>query len=217
MDELHKVVEDLNSLKAAYGIGITFLVILIFIIMYALYKYIGKAAEKAAEEASEENLKKFQTHIDQELVRFQTKHQKQVDAVHEVYQKLQKLIGMINFLVHGQKFTPSGGPLQAKVDHLIQCRHDFANIFGLNRLIFSKTLVLKIDELIPIIDSWIETYQNGLLPPPDRDEEQDEDEEQGYYFGGIWAVDAFDDIEKRMNLVSEEIETEFRKIYGTNE
>lgn len=216
MEDIDKAIEKLNSIQNTYGIGIVFFVVLIAIILFALYKYIGRAAERAAEEASEENLKKFQAHIDKELVKFQTKHQKQVDAVHEVYQKLQQLIGMINFIIHGQKFTTSNMSPEAQANQLIQFKNDFTEVYGLNRLVFAKTLCSKIDELIPIVDQWIETFQGGILPRVEE-EEGDEKNEGGLYLGGIWAVGAFDEIEEKLNVVSAEIESEFRKIYGTND
>lgn len=215
MEELNKIVERLYTIGNTYGIIAMVLVIIFVVSIFVGYKYIGKAAEVAAEEASEKNLKKFQSHIDKELIKFQTKHSKQVDAVHEVYQKFQKLTGMINYLIKGEKFTSPMTPKE-EMTHLINFRHSFKNVYKENRLLFQKDLCNKIDELTITVDKWIETYSDGLFPDVEP-EDSGQEQEGGTYLAGVWSMHAFDGIEDKLEQIREEIEDEFRKIYGTNE
>jgi hypothetical protein len=101
---------------------------------------------------------------------------------------------------------------------LIKFRHEFKDIYHQNRLLFSEHLCKKIDSLIPTVDQFIETYSGGLFPEPSEEEKALNAEHiGGLYFAGVWKVNAFENIIAQLEQISKEIETEFRKIYGTNE
>ena len=61
---------------------------IIFIIIVVLFpslmwRLLVKRTELIAEKAVEKSLKKFQSELDKELVKFQTRHQNQIDAVQD--------------------------------------------------------------------------------------------------------------------------------------
>jgi hypothetical protein len=73
MEEFEKVVEKLDTIRQFYGVAGVFLVLFIGIGGIVLWKFLIKRIEKIAEEITDENLKKFQSSLDKELVKFSTK------------------------------------------------------------------------------------------------------------------------------------------------
>ena len=217
VEQYYLIIKKLESIYQTYGIGVVIIILILIIGGFVLWKFIIKRTEIIAEEASEKSLKKFQSQVDMELFRHQTKHQKQIDAIHSTYQKLQLITAMINYTLSGEKFEQQIKP-QEEIQRLIQYRHDFKHIFLQNRLLFPEKLCYKIDLLIPTVDSFIEIYIGGIRPEPsDEDKEFYEANNNGAYIAGFWGQDDFDLTLKQLKEISIDIEHEFRKIYGTFE
>lgn len=217
IDELNKVLEALSKIEQLFGFGATIIVITLSVALVLTWKYLIKRTESIAQEASEQSLKKFQSDLDKELVKFQTKHQKQVDAIHETFQTFQRLTSMINFILKGDKFTQPLKP-EEEISYMMKFRQEFKNHYNQNRLLFPKQLCEKIDTLIPIVEEFIETYHGGLFPQESEEEIQSNSEQNGgMYVAGIWGAGTFDNILIQLDQISKDIEIEFRKIYGTNE
>ncbi len=216
--EIDALYDKLNTLEKMFGIGGVFIVVAAVIILILTWKYLVRNSELIAEEASEQSLKKFQSQLDKELVRFQTKHQKQADAIHDTYQELQKLKSILMLIDSGEKFTAYLEPME-KINRLMNYRHGFKAKYLQNKLLFPRDTCLKIDALIPKVDLYIETYDTGVMKL--TDEEILEEKTQGVkYLKGIWTIPAantLDTLLSEVNIICEEIETEFRKLFGTNE
>lgn len=127
------------------------------------------------------------------------------------------MTSIIKYIMKGEKYTQPMKP-EEEVSYMIKFRHDFKDIYNQNRLLFPKQLCDKIDTLIPTIDDFIDTYSDGLFPEPSEEEkEYNAEQNGGMYIAGIWGIDAFEPTITQLEQISCEIETEFRKIYGTNE
>ncbi|TDS13063.1 hypothetical protein B0I21_105196 [Sphingobacterium paludis] len=217
VNEIDKVVKKLNAIEQVFGIGGVILVIALAVVLILTWKYLVKRSELIAQEVSEQSLKKFQSNLDKDLVKFKTNHQKQVDAIHDTFQKFQRMTSVINYMMKGEKFTQHIKP-DEEVRYLINFRHEFKDIYHQNRLLFPKQLCEKIDALIPTVDEFIETYNGGLFPEQTEEEmEFNAQNNDGYYIAGIWNIGAFEGTLTELEQISTEIENEFRKIYGTND
>lgn len=212
MVDPESIIRKLDEIKQTFGIFGVLVAVVFAITLFLAWKYLIKRTEKIAESASEKSLKKFQFQFDKDLEKYKINHQKQVDSIHEIFQKYQMMASLIIFIIKGENFTqPMNG--DEEISHLIKFRHDFKNIYQQNRLLLSLTLCSKIDTLFPTIDNFIQTYERGLLPDQPADDGEDP---EGYHIGGFWSIDAFDESLKQLDLISNEIESEFRKIYGTD-
>lgn len=215
VEELEKIVKQLEQIQMYYGIAgvLTFILLVIFFI--GLWKFFVKRTEKLAEEITDRNLKVFQSNLDKELHRFSTKHQKQIDAVHECYQRFQELQFFITFLVEGDKFT---APIESneEVKLLTSYRLNFKLSYHKNKILLPISLNTKVDTLLPEIDKFIDEYINGLMPIA-SEEHIPEEERNEYQIVGLWAVGTIDCALEKMKEVSREIEAEFRRIYGTDD
>ena len=170
-----------------------------------LWRFLTKRTEKIAEVAAEKSLKKFQSH-----------HQKQIDAIHETYQVFQQLISIIRSTKKPEKFTPSLKGTE-KLDYLIEFRHSFKRTYKQNKLIFPEYICEKIEKILPVVDKYIETYESGLWPEPQPEEQQQYDENNGgLYITGMWNPNAFEGQLEQLEEILKDIEKEFRKIYGTS-
>lgn len=217
IDEVDKIVERLNKIEQMYGIGGMLIVVTFSIVLILSWKYLVKRTELIAYEASEELLKKFQANLDKELVKFQTKHQKQVDAIHDTFQKFQRMTSTINFMMNGGKFTSNLKP-DEEISALIKFRHDFKQTYFQNKLIFPKQLCEKIEGVFPTIDDFIETYVGGIFPEQSEEEKEFNSQQNGgLYLAGVWGSEEFDEVLAQLEKISIDIESEFRKIYGTND
>lgn len=215
--DIDTVVEKLNNIKIFFGIGGVILVITVTVILYLTWKYLVRNSELIAEEASEESLKNFQSKLDIDLVKFRTMHQKQVDAIHETFQKFQKMTSTIKYIIKGEKFAQQL-KLEEKVSSLMKFRNEFRDIYHQNRLLFPVPLCNKIDMIVPTVDEFIETFIGGLFPEPsEEDIEFNAEHNGGIYIAGIWGAGTFEEILSQLEQISKEIEIEFRNIYGTNE
>jgi len=221
MNETEQVLEKFDSLKNLYGWSSAIIMLLFLLTIYFVWKYLTRAIEKSAEVASEKTIKKFQAQLDKELaehnVKFSTRHQKQIDAIHEIYSRFENLFKIMNFMMHGDKYYPSLDP-HKELNSLILHRTDFIRIYGLHKIVLPIELCQKIENLIPSIEEFIDTYKSGLFPKDSNievDEHGATDEEGQLYLAGIWKQSAFDETLKKLETVKGEIESEFRKIYGT--
>lgn len=215
--EVDSIIEKLDNIQKTYGTGGVILIIILVIILLLSWKYLTKSSELIAEEASEKSLKKFQTQLDKDLIKFQTKHHKQVDAIHETFQKFQKMTSTINFLLNGENFSQPPNARE-EIFNLINNRQDFKAVYNQNRLIFPAKLCSKIDEIIPSVDEFITTFSNGLFPEQTEEEkEYNAEQNGGLFIAGLWSSNTFEKVLEQLKLTSSEIELEFRKIYGTNE
>lgn len=215
ISDLDSLNDKLTHVISVYGIGVGVLFILTVVVIILSSRYLIRQTELFVEESSEKTLKNFQSHLDKELVKFQTRHQKQVDAIHEVFQKLQIMTSTINYIMKGEKFTQDI-KLQESLSYLIKFRHDFKEAYQQNRLLFPLQLCNRIDSLIPTVDNLIETLENGILPEYEE-EDLSEEEKGGVHIVGVWKEDAFDKTLSDLGQISKEIEVEFRKIYGTHD
>jgi hypothetical protein len=216
MDEVEKIVDKLDQIQNNLGTWGVVAAIALGVFFVGLWTYFKKSVEKSAEVSADKSLQKFQSHLDKELVKFSTKHQKQIDAVHECYLRLQRLTSIINYTQNGEKFTQQGKP-KDELPLLINARHDFKRVYSENRLVFSKGLCEKIDKLIPTVDKYIEVYEGGLWDLTEEEIDRNAEENNGVYIAGLWSNDAFDEILSDLKSIGQEIENEFRTIYGTEE
>lgn len=216
MEEVEKIVDKLDQIQNTLGIWGVVAAIALGVFFLALWTYFKKSVEKSAEVSADKSLQKFQSLLDKELVKYSTKHQKQIDAVHECYLRLQRLTSIINYTQKGEKFTKQGKP-KDELSMLINARHDFKKVYGENKLVFIKELCEKIDKLIPTVDKYIEVYEGGLLDLTEEEIDQNSEDNNGVYIAGFWSNDAFEEILSDLKSIGKEIEKEFRTIYGTEE
>lgn len=209
--------QTLLSVEKSFGILGVILGCVIVVATFFYFFYFKSYVNKIAELSSEKTLSKFQSELSKDVFRSNKMYEKQVNAIHEVFQRLQKLIRMIDHTQTPEKFTPQISA-HAESDQLIKCRHEFKKSYWDNKLLFSHALQEKIDKLLPLVDDYIETYIGGLLPEEHRQQGEDEGEQDngGLYFVGIWSSTAFDSILPPLKEVSKGIEKDFRSIYGTN-
>ena len=198
-----------------YGFPAGLSILLCLIIIYFTWTFLVKRIEKMAEVVSEQTLKKYQAEIDKDLYKFQTKHQKQIDAIHDVYQKLQTLSGLLHFVMNGEPFTQ---PMNAdeQLNNLILCRHDFKSKYMQHRLIFGATIRLAVDEFIVAVDDFITGFKSGLLPVSLEPFDQ-EGQNNGLHIAGIWKSGELDGLIKSVDEITSSIEKEFRGIFGIGE
>lgn len=216
MDEIAKIIDKLDRIQNTLGTWGVIGTIVLGVFSVALWIYFKSSIQKSAAASADKSLKNFQSYLDKELVKFSTKHQKQIDAVHECYLRLQRLTSIIDYTQNGEKFTQPPKPKE-DLPILIGARHDFKRVYSENRLVFSKALCEQIDKLIPTVDKYIEVYESGLLDLTEEQINQNADENDGVYIAGIWSNDAFDEVLSNLNNIGQEIEKEFRNIYGTVE
>jgi len=81
LEDFEKILHKLDSIQQIFGIGGAILLLIILIGGFLLWKFLIKRIEKIAEEITDKNLRTFQSKLDKGLVKFSSKHQKQVDAV----------------------------------------------------------------------------------------------------------------------------------------
>ena len=179
------------------------------------WKFLIKRTEKIAEEISEKKLKEFQSELDKGIIKFTSKHQKQIDAVQDCYQKFQELQSFINFVIKGDKFTAQMQP-DEEVKYLASYRLEFKRSYSRNHILLPKKLNSRIEELLPEIDQFLEDYIGGLLPSSPQDNLPAE-ERSDIEIAGIWSVGKLEPTLEKMEEISKGIESEFRKIYGTDE
>lgn len=203
-----EILDQLRFIKITFGIGGGILIFILLVAVPIAWTFLQKKFGRIAEEASEKSLKKFQSEIDKENFKFQIKHQKQIDTIQEVYQKLQDVISIILFLKVGDKFYEQMHP-QDEMKELIARRHAFKNIYFKNRLVFSRELRIKIEELLPVIDEFVGDYIEAISPEFKTDEYV---EIEGTQLAGIWPIDKLDI--KKLESISRKIEDEFRKLLG---
>jgi len=103
--QISEQASELSSFFERYGYPVGLSIVLCFIIICLAWTFLVKRIERMAEDVSERTLKKNQADIDKDIYKFQRKHQKQIDAIHEVYQKLQTLSGLLHFVMKGEPFT----------------------------------------------------------------------------------------------------------------
>lgn len=215
VEEFEKILEKLDSIQQSFGIGGVALILFLIIGGFLLWKFLIKRTEKIAEEISDRNLKAFQSELDKGLVKFSSKHQKQIDAVQDCYQRFQELHSLINFVAHGEKFTAQMKP-DEEVKYLSKYRLEFKRSYKRNKILFPEKLNNKIESLFPEIDTFIEDYTGGLMPTMEEDYIPEEDRSE-VQIAGIWPMGKLEPTLEKMDEIGKEIESEFRKIYGVEE
>jgi hypothetical protein len=215
MDEIEKLIEKLETLHKIFGIGGAIFVLFIVIAFIILWKFLIIRTEKIAEAITEKNLQKFQAVLDKELVKFSTKHQKQIDAVQDFYQSFQELQYFINYINKGEKFTAQMNP-DEEVKYLTTYRLEFIRSYNRNKILLPENLNIKIESLLPEIDTFITDYIGGLIPVRSQDSMSD-DESDEFQIAGIWPMGKLEPTLEKMSEINKGIEQEFRKIYGTDE
>jgi hypothetical protein len=211
--ELKNLLEQVESLKQTFGL-LTAIIVTVGTLLFGIaWKFFLKKVEKVAEIASEKSLRKFQAEIDRDQTLFNTQHEKQVDALEQIYKHFESLSSAIKFTMHGEKFTQDETP-EDLVKMLIKFRHAFKNSFFENRLRLNSDLCQRIETLLPIVDEYIENFEGGIMPggPPEIPEGE---EPQEMYIAAIWPAELLDGIVDRINEIAIEIESDFRSAYGT--
>lgn len=215
MEDVKTIIEELESIRQFYGYGGLFLVIVLILGGIVIWKFAVKLTEKTAEEISEKTLKQFQSTLDKELVKFSTKHQKQIDAVQDCFQRFQELQAFVNYVVNGEKFTTPMTP-DEEVKYLATYRLEFKRSYSRNRILFPESLNNKIESLLPELDIFIDDYIGGLMPII-SDENIPEEYRNETQIAGIWPIGKLEPTLKKMDEINKGIEIEFRKIYGTDD
>jgi hypothetical protein len=213
MEDISKIIEELKILRNSNETIFLITFIVIVIIVISLWHFLKKRIEKIAEEITEKNLKTFQSKLDKDFVKFSIKHNQQIDAVHDCYQHFQKLQSLIKFIIHGDKFTEPMKP-DEEIKYLISFRSNVIGCYSSHKLLFNKDLRNKIESFHENIDIFIEEYIKGLMP---SNCEIDIDGQDGVKIAGIWNVEKFGSVIEDMEEISEGVEEEFRKLYGTDE
>lgn len=203
MEDIEKIYEKLNEIEHTFGIWMVLFVIVLGVGMFFYWKYLLKAIELKAQEGFEK-----------EMTKFNTKHGKQVDAIHECYTRFEKLSSFINYMMNGDKyFAPM--EVEQQMQLFIKFRQEFKDKFNEQRLVFLPGTCEKIDALFPVIDKYFETFRGGLLQMSEEEKQRNADENGGVYIAGIYPQNTFEPILEQLEEVKKDIETEFRKIYGT--
>lgn len=203
MEDIEKIYEKLNEIEHTFGIWMVLFVIVFGVGMFFYWKYLLKAIELKAQEGFEK-----------EMTKFNTKHGKQVDAIHECYTRFEKLSSFINYMMNGDKyFAPM--EVEQQMQLFIKFRQEFKDKFNEQRLVFLPGTCVKIDALFPVIDKYFETFRGGLLQMSEEEKQRNADENGGVYIAGIYPQNTFEPILEQLEEVKKDIETEFRKIYGT--
>lgn len=147
MNETEQILHKFDSLKNLYGLSSAIIMLMFLLAIYFVWKYLSKAIEKSAKVGSEKTIKKFQAQLDKELaehsVKFSTRHQKQIDAIHEIYSRFENLFKIMNFMMHGDKYYLSLDP-HKEVNSIIAHRTDFIKIYGLHKIVLPKVLCHKL-------------------------------------------------------------------------
>lgn len=215
MENIQIVVDRLESVEHYYGIGGVILIVLLIIIGILIWRFALKLTEKTAEEISDKSVKQFQSLLDKELVKFSTRHQKQIDAVQDCFQQFQQLQSFVNYIIKGERFTAPISP-EEELNYLAKYRLEFKRSYARNRILFPERLNQKIETLFPELDKFIEDYMSGLLPttPITNIPEEFRSESQ---LAGIWPLGKLEPTLMKMEEISKGIEAEFRKLYGTDD
>ncbi|MEO9804798.1 MAG: hypothetical protein ABJF04_16200 [Reichenbachiella sp.] len=215
MEEFEKLLEKINSIQQMFGVGGAALILLLIFGGYLLWKFIVTSTKKIAEEISVQNLKIFQSELDKGMVKFSSKHQKQIDAVQECYQALQELQSFVIFIAKGDKFVAQLNNKEG-IENLTKFRFDFKRKYNKNKILFPKKLNAKVETLFPEIDTFIEDYIGGLMPNM-MEEGIQEEQDIGLQIAGIWPMGKLEPTLEKLDEIGKEIESEFRKIYGVEE
>src|SRR5690606_6221950 len=171
MSDVNTLLEIVEDLKARVGWGASIFLMILILILFFFVNRLKRQSEIIVEEASEKTLKKYQSELEKELVKFQTKHHKQIDAIHNTYQLLQSITLTIQYLLEGENFTTQDNP-RNDIQSLIELRHGFKKHYNINKLLFSKSIHGKIDKLIPLVDEFVKSYESGLMPEQTEEERE---------------------------------------------
>lgn len=216
MEDLEKIEKILSEVQKNLGIGAVIVIIVFGVIGYVLFVRLKRNTEIAVEEASEKALKKFQFNLDNDLHKSQTKHQKQIDAVQETFQKFQEMTSSINQLLYPDPFVqPVDSKTQLSI--IVNHRNEFKKIYESTRLLFPINLCNQIDEVIPTVDNFVQVFHGGMFELTEEDIDRNAEENGGMYISGIWGAGAFNEVLDNLKNISEKLESEFRKIYGTDQ
>lgn len=203
MEDLEKVLQELQEVQRTFGIGAVILIIVFAVAIYFYAQYLIKRVKAIAQEESERNLEIFKT-----------KHSQQVNAIHDCYMCFSDLNRFLHFMTNGDKYK-APMPIEKELEIVINLREKFINTFSQNRIVFTPSTCEKVDKLIPAIDECIEFYKDGLLPISGDEEMQIKSSDTELQIAGVWNQKEFEKVEIKLNLVQESIEDDFRSIYGT--
>ncbi|MGQ3676883.1 hypothetical protein [Tenacibaculum discolor] len=203
MKDIDNIYKKLSEIEQNFGIGVVILIIAFGTCLFFFWKYLINAIELKAQEG-----------FAKEMTKFNTKHGKQVDAIHECYNRFEKLSSFINYMMNGDRYLE---PIDVKkqMQLFLKFRQEFKDKFNEQRIVFSTKTCEKIDLLFPVIDQYFETFNSGITPMTEEDKQRNAEENGGVYIAGIWPSNTFEPIIKQIEEVKNDIEAEFRKIYGT--
>lgn len=193
MDDLEKILKNVESIRTALGAGLAIACLIILIAIFFLWNYLKRKIEKSAEISSEKIIKQFQSELDKEFhefsVRLSHKYQNQTKAVEEIYSHFAALTSHLDFLNKGDKYEEAN-PFEG-FEMLIKYRRGFINIFEQRKIYIPESINQKIVELMPVLESFIDTYKSGLLPTDSSLEIFNSDSTETLLLSGMWNQNKF--------------------------
>ena len=215
MDDLNKILENIDSIRKALGLGAAIVCLIILLAIFFLWYYLKRKIEKSAEISYEKLIKEFQSDLDKEFqefsIRLSHKYQNQTKAIEEIYGEFVVLTSYLDLLNKGDKYEDQTNPFeQYKI--LLRLRKNFINVFELRKIYIPKSINLKIAELIPTLNVFIDTYKSGLILSDSGIEISDSDNNEKFIIAGIWNQNKFNKTILDFKSIQNELEQLFRSI-----
>ncbi len=204
MDEAQKIYEKLNELQKIYGWGIAISIIVLVAGLILLWKLLDKKIELKATE----NFEKRKT---EHSVRFSLSHEKQINAMHNCYSKIQKIRLLMLNRDGDDKFNQL--PSMTIFNNMIAAREDFKSTFYENRIVFSKELCSKIDNFFPRLDDYLTELNEGFGYIEYTPEQLKYARKKGErIISGMWIPTETEKVREPLDEIISDIDDEFRKI-----
>lgn len=220
MEDINKILEQLHTINTTFGVVGVIIALIFLISTFFLSKYLIKRVEKKAEITSDKILQKFKNNLDKELeefsIRFSLKHQRQAKAIEELYNKFATLTSCLTFLIKGDKYEEQEDPYE-DYNRLIKYRRELIETFELRKIYLPISLVIKVNNIYPVLENFIDTYKSGLMPSGANliVSSDDNDSDKNLVLAGIWNQKDFDKVVVGLSAVKDELEDLFRHVVET--
>lgn len=209
MDDAQKIFDKLNELQAIYGLTVVVLIVLISVGVILFWKYINKKIELKAEET-------FEKRKTEHSVRFSNSYEKQITAIHNCYSIIQKIRLLMQSRGGKDKFNDK--PSKVIFKELVHNRSLFLETYYENKIVFSRSLCLKIDSFLPKLDDYLTELESGFSNITYTKEQLEHNRKTNTpIISGIWIPQEMDKVRIPLDEIIDEIEAEFRIIHGTND
>lgn len=166
MEDIEKLLKKVESIQNTLGLGAAIACLIILIAIFFLWHSLKRKIEKSAEITSEKLIKQFQLELDKDLQEYSTrlsyKYQNQTKAIDEVYSQFAVLTSYLDFLNKGGKYEEQTNPFE-DCEKLIKYRREFIKIFERRKIYMPELLNKKINDLMPVLEDFIDTYKSGLF------------------------------------------------------